>query len=657
MLKEVGFASAVALSPDPNAHPALSKQAVIVAQSHPARAHVAASGRWLVFADGTGLGEDLAAQLGAKGEICTLVFPGDAFQRISEDVYVINPARAEDAHRLLAETSGSEFWRGVVHLWSLDAPGIETLTVAELETTSLIGSVSAVHLAQALIRSSFKDRTPLWLVTRGAQPADLSGLPGLAQAPIWGMGKVIALECPAIQAGMVDLPPQPGEDEASELMAEIWAPDGEDQIALRSGRRYVARLARARKPQRRELAIRPDATYLVTGGLGALGLKTARWLAAQGARHLVLVGRRGASSLEAQESVRQLEAGGSRVLVASADVADEKKMAKVFETIEASWPPIRGVVHAAGLPGARTIERLDTAEIMTMFRPKVLGTWVLEQLTRNMELDFFVCFSSMVSVWGAKGQAHYVAGNHFLDVFAHYRRRTGRPSLTVNWGPLTGGGMLPPEYVADLNRIGVSTAEMDRAIEIFGSLLRSDAVQTTPVTIDWTLFKEIYAARGRHRLFERIEAQPGQAASRTAAPSRQVLLELQQAPPGGRQTILAAHIQNVLAQVLGLEASQLPDVRQGFFDIGMDSLTAMELRSRLEVDLGTSLPSTLAFDYTTIQTLADYLINEALSLGVPAAEPEPATASATARLEQLSETEAENLLIEKLNAWTRSSGA
>ena len=355
--------------------------------------------------------------------------------------------------------------------------------------------------------------------------------------------------------------------------------------------------------------------------------------------------------------MRRLEAEGIRILVAGVDVADEGEMLKVFEALKTSWPPIRGIVHAAGIPGDQTIDRLDINEIKMMFGPKVIGTWVLEQLTRDMQLDFFVCFSSMVSVWGARRQAHYVAGNHFLDLFAHYRRAMGLPALTVNWGPLTGGGMLPPESVADLGRIGVSTSEMDQAIETFGYLLRTDTVQTTAVKIDWRLFKEIYAARGRHRLFEQIAAQPDQPAARHSMPARRILQELQQAPASERHGILASHIQILLAQVLGLGSSQLPDLRQGFFDIGMDSLTAMELKSRLEHDLGTSLPSTLAFDYTTIQTLADYLLNESLSLGSPRVEDDDALALATARLEQLSETEAETLLIEKLNAWTRSSGA
>jgi acyl carrier protein len=595
----------------------------------------------------------------AKGETCILVFPGNAFERVSEHVYRINPASPEEFHRLLAEAVGADRppLHGVVYLWSLDARRTDLPTLAYLETASLIGSVGAAHLVQSLTRRSFEQRAPLWLVTRGAQPADPPGAPGLAQAPIWGIGKVIALEHPGIWGGMVDLPAQPREDEAYELLAEILDPDREDQIALRNGNRYVARLARGRKPRPRDVTIRADATYLITGGLGALGQRTARWLTAQGARHLVLLGRRGAVSLESQESVRRLEAEGARILVARGDVANQAEMGKIFGTLKASWPPVRGIVHAAGIPGDQAIGTLNITEIKMMFGPKVLGTWLLHQLTRGMELDFFVCFSSMVSVWGAKRQAHYVAGNHFLDVFAHYRRGIGLPALTINWGPLTGGGMLPPESVADLGRIGVSTCEMDHAIETFAYLLRTDTVQTTSVKIDWRLFKEIYAARGQHRLFEQIEARAGQPASRHSPPPRQILHELEQAPAGERHEILASHIQILLAQVLGLGSSQLPDLRQGFFDIGMDSLTAMELKSRLEASLGTSLPSTLAFDYTTIQTLADYLLNQALSLGEPRVEDKDALALATARLQQLSETEAETLLIEKLNAWTRSAGA
>jgi acyl transferase domain-containing protein/acyl carrier protein len=636
------------------------------AQSHPAEPNAAKTGpgRWLLCADRKGVGRKLAALLNAKGEACILVLPGEAYEPVSKQVYRINPARPEEFKRLLAETVRADHLplHGVVHLWSLDAPGTETLTLPDLEALSLIGAGSAVHLVQALSQTSFEEQPSLWLVTRGAQPVDRSNVPGLAQAPIWGMGKVIALEHPGIWGGMVDLSPETDEDEATSLLAEIWNPDGEDHIALRNGQRYVARLVCGRTPPPRDVSIHSEGAYLITGGLGAFGLKTARWLAEQGARHLVLLGRRGATSRVAQEEVRQLEREGTRVLVAKADVANEDAMLKIFEALKTSWPPIRGIVHAAGLPGDQTIERMDINAIKMMFGPKVFGTWILEQLTKNMNLDFFVCFSSMVSVWGAKRQAHYAAGNHFLDVFAHYRRGIGLPALTVNWGPLTGGGMLPAELVADLARIGVLTSEMNQAIKTFGYLLGTDTVQTTVAKIDWRPFKEIYSVRKRRLLFERIEVQSDQEARQYSAPQRRILQDLQQAPASERHEILASHIQVSLAQVLGLGPSELPDLRQGFFDLGMDSLTAIELKSRLELSLGTSLPSTLAFDHTTITTLAEYLLNEVLSLGLPgredaqARQDDDAMAIAAARLEQLSEKEAETLLIQKLDALTSSSG-
>jgi acyl carrier protein len=636
------------------------------AQSHMPQPHAAKTdpGCWLLCADRQGVGRKLAALLTAKGESCILVLAGEAYERVSKQVYRINLAHPEEFKRLLAETAGADHppLRKVVHLWSLDAPGTETLTVADLEALSLIGTGSAVHLVQALTQTSFKEQPALWLVTRAAQPVGRPNVPGLAQAPIWGMGKVIALEHPEIWGGMVDLSAEADEDEATSLLAEIWNPDGEDHIAFRNGQRYVARLVRGRTPQPRDVTIDSEGTYLITGGLGALGLKTARWLSEQGARHLVLLGRRGATSRVAQEGVCQLEQEGTRVLVAKADVANQDALLKIFEALKTSWPPIRGIVHAAGLPGDQTIERMDMNAIKMMFGPKVFGTWILGQLTKDMNLDFFVCFSSMVSVWGAKRQAHYVAGNHFLDVFAHYRRGIELPALTVNWGPLTGGGMLPGELVADLARIGVLTSEMNQAIKTFGYLLGTDTIQTTVAKIDWRPFKEIYSVRKRRLLFERIELESDQEARQYSAPQRRILQDLQQAPASERREILASHIQISLAQVLGLASSQLPDLRQGFFDLGMDSLTAIELKSRLEQSLGASLPSTLAFDYTTIATLADHLLNEVLSLGLPGSEDararqdDDALAIATARLEQLSEKEAETLLIQKLDALTSSSG-
>ena len=310
-----------------------------------------------------------------------------------------------------------------------------------------------------------------------------------------------------------------------------------------------------------------------------------------------------------------LERLGVKVYRGRADVADEVVLRGVVDELDRDWPPLRGVVHAAGLPGYCPVAEMDRTTLEHMFAAKVAGAWNLHQLTRGRDLDFFICFSSMVSVWGGKGQCHYVAANHFLDVLTHHRRSLGLPSLCVNWGPLTGGGMLPADDASELARLGIATTGLAGAGETLEVLLGADVVQAAAAVIDWRLFKSIYESRRRRPLFDMLGTRPGAGTLAPLAASGEVTRRLQAATEGDRREILAAHVRSVLARVLGLEPTRMPDDRQGFFDMGMDSLTAMDLRANLETGLATPLPSTLAFDYATVETLADYLLTEKLGLG------------------------------------------
>jgi hypothetical protein len=248
----------------------------------------------------------------------------------------------------------------------------------------------------------------------------------LWQSPLWGIGKVIALEHPELWGGMVDLDPSPAPGEFGAMLDEIQRPDGEDLVALRGQQRFAARLVPSDSQPEYQLPVAGDGSYLITGGCGAFGLQAAAWLVNRGARHLLLVGRRGASTSEVGQAIAGLEQAGAEVWVEAADVSDEKSMRRVLSRLTENGRRLRGVIHAAGLPGYRPLAELDDATLRESFSAKVAGTWILHCVTEPFDLDFFVGCSSMVSVWGAKGQGHYVAGNHFLDVYAHFRRGLGR---------------------------------------------------------------------------------------------------------------------------------------------------------------------------------------------------------------------------------------
>jgi acyl transferase domain-containing protein len=292
-------------------------------------------GSWLIFSDMGGVGQTLAKVLRDRGDNCILVYPGDTYQTQEAGTWSINPSSATDMKRLFQDALATDNrpLQGVIHLWSLEAGLASELTIPALEQAQGLGVGSVLHLLQALVKGQknkgitgqeevlLSPSPRLWLVTRGAVPVG-SSLPGVAQAPLWGLGKVVALEHREFFGGMIDLAPEATEDEATKLLAEIGDSQEEDHLAFRDGNRYVARLVRKQLPLSRGVSFQSDGTYLITGGLGALGLRIAQWMVEQGARQLVLTSRRGASS-EAQETLNQLEQAGAKVVVAQADVSNQ----------------------------------------------------------------------------------------------------------------------------------------------------------------------------------------------------------------------------------------------------------------------------------------------------------------------------------------------
>ncbi|MBI4614801.1 MAG: SDR family NAD(P)-dependent oxidoreductase [Planctomycetes bacterium] len=549
--------------------------------------------RWLLLSDRTGAGVHLAARFRERGEICLAVRDADSFP---------------EALRKLAEVAcPSE----VVLLHALDL-------VDQKEEDSGCTAVETALLAIRSIQAACGTSPPrVTIVTRGAQPVRAVPL-ALAQSPLWGFGRVVALEHPELRPRLVDLDPAPGGAGDPDLLDELLAPDGEDQVALRGSERLVPRLVRldppvAENPPR----IRPDATYLVTGGLGALGLHVASWLAGRGARRIVLVGR-SAPSEGARARIQEIEGLGAAVEVFQADAADGSRMEELFARLRSGGAPLAGIVHAAGLSSDRPVALMEPADLVEVFHPKALGALVLDKLSREIPLDFFVLFSSIASVWGSARIGHYAAANHFLDALAHHRRALGLPATSISWGPWAGGGMANEAAREGLARSGVSALDPTVALAALERLIGSRATHAAVGNVDWKRFKELYELRARRPFLDEIAA-PAPETSPSAA-SSEVLARLSAAGPDERGEILSGWVREELGQVLGFEPGTPIDPERGFFQLGMDSLTAVELKERLEKGLGRSLPGTLAFEHPNLADLSMYLLSEVLALpAAPAA--------------------------------------
>jgi acyl transferase domain-containing protein/acyl carrier protein len=970
-------------------------------------------GHWLIFSDQGGTGMALAGLLREQGENCVLVSPGQAYGLIGEKHWQIDPAQPADFMRLLDEALLDPIssqkpnedlqWRGVVHLWSLDTAPLEEMNLTSLSEAQALNCGSVLHLTQSIAKAGGPASPGLWLATRGAQPAGHVETLAVAQAPLWGMGATIALEHPEWHCVRIDLDPHVQDDECRALFEEIWQPEGEDQVALRSGGRYVARLVRSahtsasasglparevgpepsqldiatrgtldnlklrpatrRRPapgeveirvhatglnfrdvlnalgmfaedpgplgnecagevvgvgegvehlqvgdkvmglasgsfstyvttpaelvtlkpgqfsfeeaatipitfltayyalhhlakmsagdrvlihaaaggvglaavqlaQRagaeifgtagnpekraflqslgvqhvmdsrsldfadevlactdgqgvdivlnsltgdfipknlsilkpngrfleigkigiwdksqvakvrpdvayfviflgdlcqkepaliqsmlRELTaamvegslkplprrvfpiqevvsafrymaqakhigkivvsqasqsatseaklIRADATYLLTGGLGGLGLLVARWLVAQDARHLVLMGRRGASEA-ARQAISELEQAGAQVVVAQGDVTRRDDLARILAEIDQTMPPLRGIIHAAGVVADGVLLQQEWARFAEVMAAKAEGAWHLHTLTQQMPLDFFVLFSSAASVLGSAGQSNYAAANAFLDALAHQRRSQGLPALSVNWGPWANVGMTAVLGSQDQRRWarqGLSHLTPEQGTHALGLALSSTSAQVSVLLADWPTYIHSFGMGRTPPLLSELAGEARQAVNVGPSPMPRTgfLQRLRETPSAKQRKVLLTHIREQACAVLSLDPTHPIEQGQPLKELGLDSLMAVELRNTLGNSLQTPLPATLLFDYPTLEALTDYLAKDVLSLevggktelppGTPAeAQAERSQAAAIADLEKISDDEAEALLLAELTS-------
>ncbi len=283
---------------------------------------------------------------------------------------------------------------------------------------------------------------------------------------------------------------------------------------------------------------------------------------------------------------------GASIHLAPVDVADEEQLGTFLNEFSAEgWPPIRGVVHAAGVLQDGLLTQLDQAALTTVLRPKVMGGWLLHRLLANAPLDFFVLFSSAGSLLGQPGQGNYAAANAFLDALAHHRRAQHRPALSVNWGAwaelgfgdTTGGKRL----AARLAMVGIRSMAPGQALEVLERMLRQGATQVAVVPVDWRQYHQFYSALSQSPSLSEVASE--EAVNLAASPRGKHREALLAAEPAARLQLVQAYLGEQVARVLGFSASRL-DVDQPLSNLGLDSLMAVELKNRISVDLGVNLP-------------------------------------------------------------------
>ncbi|MGW1951541.1 SDR family NAD(P)-dependent oxidoreductase [Streptomyces sp. NPDC001920] len=500
---------------------------------------------------------------------------------------------------------------GVRHLVHLPAPGTGPESALAL-------TLDAVRLVRAVTEA---DGPRLWFATLGAQPAGSGGPVDPAHAALWGIGRSAALEHPRAWGGLVDLEAPAGPDDAAAaaraLVTELAAAPGTGtQSAYRATVRHVPRLtARPPAPARgRAARLDPHGAHLVVGATGRTGPALLTRLAALGARHLVLLSRRGVTGAAAR-TVERLRATGTTVHEVAADVADENALRALFDRFGDELPPLHGVFQAAFVEDVAPLADLTPERVTAVLRPKVAGTALLHRLSAGHPVEHFVCFSSTTALLGSQGLAHYAAANCYMDALVHERRRTGTPAHVVNWGPWRDG--LDPAVHEAITATGMRLMPGERAAAALDHVLGADTAQFVIADADWPAVAAAYALRTPVPLLADLhqETDPGPPGPGTAEDTRpQPLAEDDVAAllaaartAERRREIVVAHVRATVARALDLEGPQALDPDADFHAHGMDSLMTMTVLRRLKA-LAPGLNLAAISPHRTVTALADAVL-------------------------------------------------
>ncbi len=420
----------------------------------------------------------------------------------------------------------------------------------------------------------------------------------------------------------------------------------------------------------------PGGTYLITGGLRGLGLMTAQWLVERGARHLVLTGRRTPNS-ETEEALRVIESAGVQVRVAQADASDAGAMKRLLEETRINMPPLRGVIHSAGVLDDGVLLQQSWDRFATVFGPKVTGSLLLHQLTASDPLDFFVLFSSVAAVFGSAGQGNHAAANAFMDTLAAARVAEGLPGLSINWGVWTSAGAAVDRgMTARAQESGYGLIDRQGGFQALEAALNGARSQAIVFPADWPRFLPNYSRGGRcppllenfarRELTERPtlenraddgggtqDSVSGSSGERQTRKPPSLRDRLADAAPNQRRALVIEQIRRDTVRVLGLQNQESLPNNKSLGELGLDSLMAVELRNALASTTGHNLPATLLFDYPTVETLTDYLNRHVLGLEELTEAPAERRSTGSAgldvldQIENLDDDEIERLLKQK----------
>lgn len=573
----------------------------------------------LIFMDQVGKGNQIAGRLRECGREVITVELGEGYREVDKSRYIIG-GDEDDYLKILSDIKADESIQ-LLHLMTLSNK-CSINTVEELEESQKRGVYSLFNIVKAAVKNSDK-KFDIVLISENAN--NITGneeIIDAENATLLGLGKTVSKEYPVLACRSIDIDRSTDIDNVIE---EISAASNTSCIAYRNGKRYVEMINKVNilKFDDKKLDFKEDGVYIITGGTGGIGIEVCKYIASKARVNLALINRsefpercewnsiiengdnkKLSSKLK---SIIEIEKSGSEVNCMSADVSDENQMRHILKELRDKYGKINGIIHAAGVVGDGFIINKDFKKFREVLLPKVNGTWVLDNLTRDDEMDFFIMFSSLASIVGAPGQGDYTAANSYLDSYQAYRGKKNRRTVAVNWTGWKDAGMAADHEVKDEGIFKLlKTAE---AIEAFDTILNKDVSRIIIGQLNNNVVLGNKDSMYLHRTNEAREEEiiPQKAAKISPEPKKQdVVLK----GGSGNYTDLEKKIANIMGNVLGLEEV---DINDDFFEIGGHSLNATLLLSTIHKEMNVEILLMDLFEIPTVKTLAEHIMEAEMS--------------------------------------------
>lgn len=481
----------------------------------------------------------------------------------------------------------------------------------------------------------------LWIVTHDTQQVDdkKTTYINLGSSLTWGFGKTLFLEHPEIRGGMIDLSMADHAGKRAEnIISKALAPHFEPVALIRSGSQYIPQIIHDTPPASAQpVSFRSDGAFIITGGLGGLGLKCADWVVSKGGKKLILISRKtlpdhstwqnieqGHEYYHIIKNLLQLESKGAQIETIAMDICDTAALSGLFDRLLSSGIQVRGILHAAGVNWFSKVLDLDSQHFFDTLKIKVAASWELHRHTMNMDLDCFLLFSSVSAIWGSVDLSHYTAANQFMDALSIYRQQMALPALSINWGPWDEVGMSSYSREKELlEKLGFSLMEPGRALYAMEEAIASGEAVRLIADINWPAFQPFIDFSLQPTLFAHMSASP----IRTQSSNRDIHTKILESSPADARKIIEQVVRAELRTVTLIESVDSIDAEQRFNFMGMDSLMAISYVATLENYFQLKLSSTLTYNYPTIRALSDYLFELLYKPGTYTEKPEVISAT------------------------------